>query len=154
MSVTLILDERALVQGAARLGWVLSSRTPETLTVRQPWFSSLDVAHDNSITNKKIRINGNNTFYLIWNLLFPSLIVDSFRLRLKEWNIVTNCFTFWNSIATVNECRSSSGRHPGRSNSFVKEPIRSFTKGWAVPLRLDLNNISNTSDRYEMSLGS
>jgi phospholipid-transporting ATPase len=27
-------DERALIQGAARLGWVLSSRTPETLTVR------------------------------------------------------------------------------------------------------------------------
>nr|CAG4636771.1 EOG090X00X3 [Ceriodaphnia reticulata] len=26
-------DERALVQGAARLGWVLSSRTPETLTI-------------------------------------------------------------------------------------------------------------------------
>ncbi len=30
----LLSDERALVQGAARLGWVLSSRTPETLTVR------------------------------------------------------------------------------------------------------------------------
>nr|CAG4639782.1 EOG090X00X3 [Daphnia pulex] len=26
-------DERALIQGAARLGWVLSSRTPETLTI-------------------------------------------------------------------------------------------------------------------------
>lgn len=29
----MISDERALVQGAAKLGWVLSSRTPETLTV-------------------------------------------------------------------------------------------------------------------------
>ena len=26
-------DERALVKGAANLGWVLSSRTPDTLTV-------------------------------------------------------------------------------------------------------------------------
>ncbi|XP_032799496.1 probable phospholipid-transporting ATPase IA isoform X1 [Daphnia magna] len=26
-------DERALIQGAARLGWVLSSRTPETITI-------------------------------------------------------------------------------------------------------------------------
>ena len=39
-NISSMTDERALVKGAASLGWVLSSRTPDTLTVSPPLVSS------------------------------------------------------------------------------------------------------------------